>query len=351
MRPFNHINAASLSEASGVLKKDGSVAIAGGGDLLGALKDDIFPEYPRMVVNIKSIPGLNYISTDDEGIKIGALTTLADIARSPEVLKNAGILAQAAGKASSPTLRETTTIGGNLCQLPRCWYFRKLNNRFDCARKGGDRCFAISGDNRYHSVFGGRVFEASPGVNRICIAVNQGELAPVLMVLGAKFKTTERLIEAGEFFGVGVMTATVLHRGELLTEIQIPVSGPALSGRYKRFAFRKSIDFPVINLAIAADSNKRYRICLGGVAPVPYRCNKAEALLDGSEMITGELAEKAGLAAAEDAKPYEANAYKVQLIKTLVKRELLALSSKCPTPFNRPMPHNTVRFPAGRTAS
>lgn len=325
MKPFNHINAAALGEASDALKKDGAVAIAGGGDLLGALKDNIFPEYPRTVVNIKSIPGLEYIRTEEGFLKIGALSTLADISRSPVVAQYAGILAQAAGKASSPILRETTTIGGNLCQLPRCWYFRKLNNRFNCARKGGDRCFAVSGDNRYHSVFGGETFKTPSGAAGFCIAVSQGELAPVLIVLGARLKTSERLIEAGDFFRVGVMTSTVLNRGEILTEIQIPVSDIS-AARYRRFSFRKSIDFPVINLAIAAGMDRNYRICLGGVAPVPYRAAGAEALLKGRD-ITPELAEKAGTAAAEGARPYEANAYKVQLIKTLVKRELLALET------------------------
>ncbi len=324
MRPFNHINAATLDEASEILKKGGAVALAGGGDLLNALKDNIFPEYPKTVVNIKSIPGLNYIKAEGDTLKIGALTTLADIARSPLIAEKAKIAAQAAGRVSAPTLRETTTIGGNLCQMPRCWYYRKLNNRFDCSRKGGDRCFALTGDNRYHSVFGGRVFETSPGVKRVCVAVNQGDLAPALIVLGAKLKTTERLIEAGDFFSVGVLTATVLDLGELLIEIQIPLAEPPVKTCYRRFSFRKSIDFPVINLAIAAYKENKYRICLGGVAPLPYRATKAEALLEGRE-ITGELAEKAGLAAVEGAKPYEANAYKVQLVKTLVKRELLAL--------------------------
>ncbi|MDR0905333.1 MAG: FAD binding domain-containing protein [Oscillospiraceae bacterium] len=324
MRPFNHINANTLDEVSDALKKGGAVAIAGGGDLLSALKDDIFHEYPKTVINIKSVPDLDYIKSDDGTLKIGALTTLADIARSTITAENFDILAQAAGKASSPALRETTTIGGNLCQLPRCWYFRKLNNRFDCARKGGERCFAFTGDNRYHSVFGGATFETASGEKRTCIAVNQGELAPVLTVLGAKFQTTERLIDAADFFGVGVMNATVLNCGEILTEIQIPIPETARKNRYKRFAFRKSIDFPVINLAISVDNKNNYRICLGGVAPVPYVAAKAEALLNGRE-ITEELAEQAGDAAAEGAKPFEANAYKVPLIKTLVKRELLAL--------------------------
>jgi xanthine dehydrogenase YagS FAD-binding subunit len=324
MRAFNHINAGNLGEAANALKQGGALAIAGGGDLLGALTDDIFPTYPRKIVNLKTIPGLDGITVDGRTLKIGALAMIADIARSSVVAEHAKIVADAAGKLSSPSLRETTTIGGNICQLPRCWYFRKLNNRFDCARKGGTRCFALTGDNRYHSVFGGAVFETAQNEKRTCIAVNQGDLAPILTVLGARFKTTERTIDAAEFFGVGVLSSTVLNCGEILTEIQIPLSEFAQRNRYKRFAYRKSIDFPVINVAIAVDGENNYRICLGGVAPVPYRANRAETLLQG-KAITEELAVSAGLAAAEGAKPFEGNSYKVQLIKTLVKRELLAI--------------------------
>ncbi|MCL2125137.1 MAG: FAD binding domain-containing protein [Oscillospiraceae bacterium] len=324
MRSFNHINAVSLREASEALKQGGALAMAGGGDLLGALKDDIFPEYPKTIVNIKTIPGLDDIKLEDGMIKIGALATLADIARNPIIAADAAALSEAAGKASSPTLRETTTIGGNLCQMPRCWYYRKLNNRFNCVRKGGEKCFALAGDNRYHSIFGGMAFKTAPNVNKTCIAVNQSELAPVLVVMGAKFVTTEREIEADAFFSVGVMSATVLGPGEILTEIKIPVGEYSRRCRYKRFAFRKSIDFPIINLAISANSDGNYRIYLGGVAPVPYRAANAEALLKGCEM-SPELAKEAGDAAAAGARPFEANAYKVQLVKTLVKRELLAM--------------------------
>ncbi|MDR0445997.1 MAG: FAD binding domain-containing protein [Oscillospiraceae bacterium] len=337
MRPFNHINAASIAEAGEALKKGGAVAVAGGGDLLGALKDNIFPEYPRTVVNLKSIPGLNYIKFEDGALKLGALTTLADIARSPIVGEHAPALAAAAKSASSPALRETTTIGGNLCQLPRCWYFRKLNNRFDCARKGGERCFALTGDNRYHSVFGGAGFEA-PGGQRACVAVNQGELAPVLIAMAARLKTTTREIEAFNFFDVGVLSSTVLEAGELLTEIEIPPLGFAETCRYRRFAFRKSIDFPIINLSIArggenpnSPGKPRWHICIGGVAPTPHIAKAAEELLNvnapSAADLTPELAQAAGVAATEGARAFESNAYKLQLIKTLIKRELLAMSA------------------------
>ncbi|MBR4703895.1 MAG: FAD binding domain-containing protein [Oscillospiraceae bacterium] len=324
MRPFNHLNPATLEEAAEALRQPGSVAMAGGGDLLGALKDDIAREYPKLVVNLKSIPGLDRTEVRDGALCIGALCLLGDLSRNELVLQYAPMLAEAAGKCASPALRENSSIGGNLCQLPRCWYFRKLNNRFDCARKGGERCFALSGDNRYHSVFGPAVFENCDGKKRACIAVNQAELAPPLMALGAEIVTTLRTLPVGEFFGVRVMSTTVLEPGELLTEIRIPLPEAGTKMRYKRFSFRKSIDFPVVNLAIVKTPENEYRVALGGVAPMPIRAEAAEELLRGKEL-TPELAEAAGRAAVRDAKPTEANAYKLQLVKTLLKRELISM--------------------------
>ena len=324
MRPFNHLNARSLDEAAQALRQPGAVAMAGGGDLLGALKDDIARDYPRLVVNLKTIPGLDGITAEDGYLRIGALCLLGELSRSEAVLAHAPMLADAAGKCASPALRENTTVGGNLCQLPRCWYFRKLNNRFDCARKGGERCFAMTGDNRYHSVFGPALFEGCGGKKRACIAVNQAELAPALLALEAEVVTTLRTLPIGDFFAVGVMSSTVLEPGELVTEVRFPLPETGTKTAYKRFSFRKSIDFPVINLAILRTPGGSFRIALGGVAPTPRRAREAEALLDG-KALTPELAEEAGLAAIAGAKPTEANAYKLQLVKTLVKRELLAL--------------------------
>lgn len=324
MRPFNHLNATSLEEACEALKQPLSVAMAGGGDLLGALKDDIAREYPKLVVNLKTIPGLNKIEVKDGFLSVGALCLLGDLSRSGPVLEAAPALAQAAGQCASPALRENTTVGGNLCQMPRCWYFRKLNNRFDCARKGGERCFALTGDNRYHSVFGGASFASEDGSRRYCIAVNQAELAPPLLALTAEVVTTERVIPISEFFGVGCMSATVLRPAELITEVRFPLPPEGTKMAYKRFAFRKSIDFPVVNLAVLQTPELEYRIALGGVAPTPIRAEGAEALLRGKPL-TPELAAEAGEAAIRGAKPTEANAYKLQLVKTLVKRELLGL--------------------------
>ena len=323
MRTFNHINAASLTEATKLLKQPGAVAMAGGGDLLGALKDDIFEEYPKLVVNLKTIRGRDGVEVKDGYLELGALNTLANLSRNELVQKYAPIVAEAAGQCASPALRETTTLGGNLCQLPRCWYFRKLENRFDCARKGGERCFAFTGDNRYHSVFGPCVFTGADKKNRLCLAVNQAELAPVLCALNAEVVTTKRTVPATVFFAVGLMCSTVLKQGEIVTAVRVPLPKEGQLSRYQRFSFRKSIDFPVINLAFTVIDGQ-YRIWFGGVAPLPWHAEAAEAVLNG-QTLTPEVCEQAGNAAIKGASPTEANAYKLQLMRTLLKRELQKL--------------------------
>jgi NADPH-dependent glutamate synthase beta subunit-like oxidoreductase/CO/xanthine dehydrogenase FAD-binding subunit len=154
MKPFEHSNARTLSEAVLALGDGKSKLNAGGTELLGVLKDNILPVYPERVVNLKTVPGLDCIREEDGALKIGALTRLADIAESAAVLRGHTALAQAARAVATPHVRDMGTIGGNIAQMNRCWYFRKPENRFGCLRKGGDECFALLGDNRYHSVFG-----------------------------------------------------------------------------------------------------------------------------------------------------------------------------------------------------
>lgn len=162
MKPFDHINAWTVSEATVALSDAQSKAISGGTDLLGTLKDNILPVHPKRVVNLKTIKGLDYITEEDGALRIGALTRIADIAENPVIKEKWSALAQAARRVASPHLRDMGTIGGNISQLPRCWYFRKAENRFHCNRKGGNECYAILGDNRYHSAFGGKRCHDSP---------------------------------------------------------------------------------------------------------------------------------------------------------------------------------------------
>ncbi|MGD1118931.1 MAG: FAD binding domain-containing protein [Dehalococcoidales bacterium] len=169
LRKFSHIDAASVGEAVSMLKKraDKACVLAGGTDLLGTLRFEIFRNYPETIVNLKTIPGLDYIKEEDNLVRIGALTRLQDIANSPIIKSKLAALAEAAHSAASPHIREMGTIGGNICQLNRCWYFRKEGNRFDCMRKGGQTCFAIVGENRYHSIFGA-VKAAVPACSSEC---------------------------------------------------------------------------------------------------------------------------------------------------------------------------------------
>ncbi|HVI42579.1 MAG TPA: FAD binding domain-containing protein, partial [Anaerovoracaceae bacterium] len=166
MKNFNYESAESFEQASELLKKEGkNVLIAGGTDLIGVLKEEILPEYPAKVVDVKRIPNSNRIEKEDGVLKIGALTKLKDIVESADVNTYAPMLAEAAKSVATPLLRNTATIGGNICQDVRCWYYRyphEVGGRLVCSRKGGETCYALQGDNRYHSIFGGMKAHTTP---------------------------------------------------------------------------------------------------------------------------------------------------------------------------------------------
>ena len=153
---FEHINAATIDEAVSALRRYGEKAwiLAGGTDVIGTMRFEVLRNYPEVLINLKAIPGMDYIREEESLLKIGALTRLQDIAMDATVKGKYGVLSEAAGRTASPHVREMGTIGGNICQLIRCWYFRKEDNRFDCIRKGGKMCHAMLGDNRYHSIYG-----------------------------------------------------------------------------------------------------------------------------------------------------------------------------------------------------
>ena len=164
MKKFKHINALSAEEATSILKEYGEKAkvIAGGTDLLGQMKDNILPEYPEVIVNIKTISGLDYIKEEGKTLRLGALTRLEDIAKDRTVKGKCAIVAEAAHRTASPHIREMGSIGGNICQSNRCWYYWVPDNRFYCLRKGGKGCYALTGDARYHSIFGGTRVNGTP---------------------------------------------------------------------------------------------------------------------------------------------------------------------------------------------
>jgi len=322
VKAFKHFNAYSIDEAVSLLRRYGGLAcmIAGGTDLLGKMKDAILPAYPEAVINIKTIPGLNYITQSEGMLKIGALTTLSEIADSQVVKSRYPALAQAAHRVASPQIRNMGTIAGNICQDIRCWYYRNPNNRFSCLRKKGGRCYAIKGDNRYHSIFGGSV---SGG----CVAVHPSDLAPALIALAAKIKTSSRIIDAQDLFEVKPIKTTVLGADEIVTEIQLPEPPPEARSIFFKFALRKSIDFPVVNCATLISTRdgkvEQARICLNAVHVIPYRAVQAENVIIGRS-VNEALAEEAGQSAVAQAKPLEQNKYKVAVARALVKRTILA---------------------------
>lgn len=322
MRKFTHINARTMDEAVMALGRYGDRAsiIAGGTDLLGKMKDAILPRYPEALIDIKNIPGLDFLKEERGVLRIGALTRLEDIGKEPLIREKYVALAQAAGRTASPHLREMGTIAGNLCQDIRCWYYRNPNNRFPCLRKGGGRCYAIEGDNRYHSIMGGSVEGG-------CYAVHPSDTAPALIALNAKIKTSKRTLDAEDLFQVDVAKTTVLDSDEVVTEIRVPEPKSGSRSAFIKFAIRKSIDFPIVNCAAMITSKKGVviaaRICLNAIAVKPYRAVKAEKTIL-KKSIDESVAEAAGSAAMSDAKPMERNGYMVQIAKVLIKRAILA---------------------------
>jgi xanthine dehydrogenase YagS FAD-binding subunit len=284
------------------------------------MKDRILPTYPEALVNLKTIQGLDAISEQNGFLKIGSLAILEDIAHHATVKARYGALAEAARRTASPHLREMGTIGGNICQDIRCWYYRNPENRFPCLRKGGGRCYALQGDTRYHSIFGGSVDEG-------CIAVHPSDTAPALIALDAQIKTSRRTIRAEDFFQVEVSRTTVLDRDEIVSEIQIPAPIDGTKSAFFKFALRKSIDFPIVNCAAAITVSegkvRAARICLNAVYVKPYRAIGAEEAIIGKE-ITDDNAEEAGRAAISGAKPLHDNGYMVQVAKALVKKAVMA---------------------------
>jgi xanthine dehydrogenase YagS FAD-binding subunit len=254
-----------------------------------------------------------FIEEEADMLRIGAATLLCDVALSAIVKERYPALAEAVGRVGHPHIREMGTLGGNICQLTRCWYFRVPANRFFCRRKGGDTCYALTGDGRYHSIFGGVAG---------CLAVNPSDVAPALVALGAQIKTTRRVVEAEGFFSAKGCGSTVLDESEIVTEVRIPAPTPGTKSAFIKYALRKSIDFPIVNCA-AVIGPKEARICLNAVFNNPYRAAAAEEVILGKP-IDEAIADAAGAAAVSAARPLKSNRYKAQIARTLVKRAILA---------------------------
>jgi xanthine dehydrogenase YagS FAD-binding subunit len=322
MRNFAHYDACSISEAVKLLAryKGRAKLNAGGTDLLSVLKDDILPEYPDAIVNIKTIHDLDYIKEGTGILRIGSLARLFNIGRSPLVIDKFPLLAEAARAVGNPQIRKMATLGGNLCQDVRCWYYRYPNDiggSIQCARKGKGPCLAIKGDNRYHAIMHGKK----------CFAVCPSDMAVALAALDARIVIAgtkgERTIDTADFFN---SMGNALGADEMVREVEIPVHVMKSHQIFLKFTLRKSIDFAVVSVATDISLEDKVctnaRIVLGAIAPGPARAEAAEKVLIG-RTINADVAARAAETALAGAKPLNGNAYKVEIAKTLVKRAIL----------------------------
>jgi xanthine dehydrogenase YagS FAD-binding subunit len=322
MKNFAYVKAGSVAAAVKALGVKGTVLHAGGTDLLGCLRNETMSA--ERVVSISGIKELRGIAAKpDGGFRIGALTTIAEIGSHSALSEKCPVLAQAALEIASPQLRNQGTIGGNLCQRPRCWYFR---GDFPCARKGGDLCYAIEGENQYHAVFGGGA----------CFFVHPSDAAVALMALQAQLVIAgpagTRTVRIEDFFvgpAKSVLKENVLAANEILTEIHLPAVAGKGIGSYRKIRARRAWDFALTSVGLVLQMEKqtvsRTRIVLGGVGPYPWRVEAAEKLLLGKK-IDAALAAAAGKAAAEGAEPLGGNGYKIKMLQGAVEESLLAFA-------------------------
>ena len=318
MRSFDYLVAEQFDSALAEYGEGKAALKAGGVDLLDLIKEGV--EAPATLLSIDGLDEFRYIRQADDGVHIGCLTTLADISRNDLLKTKYAVLHHAAAEAATPQIRERATVGGNLCQRPRCWYFRQ--REFHCLKKGGPTCFAVEGENRYHAIFGG-------GPSYI---VHPSNVAPALVALDGVIvvqsaDSEPQRIKAADFFvlpEVSLKTENVLKPGQVITEVILP-KAPSQSATIE-LREKQSFDWPVA-MACVARLDGGWRVCLGAVAPIPWLSQPAMDVL-GDKEITPELASAAGEAAVKDAEPMTDNEFKVQLVKVAVKRALLTAAGE-----------------------
>ena len=323
MHRFELAQATSTAQARELLaEKKGGVLKAGGIDLLDHLKEHLL-EPPR-VVDLKTIPGLDRITVEPDGaLRLGPLVTLAKVAAHPAIQKTHPALARACGEAASPQIRNVATLGGNVLQRPRCWYYRLES--YKCLKKGGDVCFAVGGENRYHVIFGG-----GPSY-----APHPSNAAVALVAYGASFVAEgpkgARTVAAGEFFtppSKDPERENTLAPDEVLTEVRVPAAAGTKSA-YLEVRERAAFDWPLVSAAIAIKAEagvvKEARVVLGAVAPIPWRSTRTEQALVGKKLDEATIT-AAARAATVGAQPLSDNGYKVGLVQTLVRRTLTSLA-------------------------
>lgn len=321
MQPFEYVSPTSKAQAISLLATawGKTEILAGGTDLLALMKDDIVT--PKRLVNIKDIRDLQGVSRDAQGLRIGALTRLSDLAENADIAKNYPAFAEALVEAASPQIRNMATLGGNLCQRPRCWYFRSGLGLLPKDENGKD--LVAEGENRYHAIFG------NDGPAKF---VSPSTLVPILIVYGAKIRLEgpkgKRELPLEKFYIIPKTETEREHDlwpNEIVTEIVVPPAAGVKAAHYE-VRQKDAFDWPLAVSAVTLKMNgatvQSARIVMGYVAPVPWPSPEAERALVGQE-VNETTAQKAADAAVKNARPLSHNAYKVQLARVAVKRAIL----------------------------
>jgi xanthine dehydrogenase YagS FAD-binding subunit len=327
MKGFDLHEPTSLSEAVSLLGQlgAGGKVLAGGSDLVGGvLKDWVTGKgmpLPSALVDITTLPELKGVSVSNGNLTIGATTTLAEIIESSDVQQTVPLLSDAAKTIASPLIRNFGTLGGNINQRPRCWFFR--GEDFNCYKKGGDFCYSVTGDNTYHAIIGGE----------LCYIVHPSDTSTALLALNASARITgpsgERVVPFDQYFHgprEDVLTENVLKPNEVMTHVVVPTPAAGTKTAWTKLKDRQVYDFAVVSVAVAftVDGAGKWsdgRIVLGGVSPVPYRAAVVEAALKGQDVRTA--AKNAAAQIRTVARPMSLNAYKVDVAQNLIERTLL----------------------------
>jgi xanthine dehydrogenase YagS FAD-binding subunit len=321
MPAFELVQPGSINDAQHLLQQYGADAwiMAGGLDSFDWLKDRI--KRPKVVVDLSGIEELRGIRAAGDGVEIGALTTLTEIVKHPIIKEKYGLLAEAAEWVASPQIRNQGTIGGNVSQDARCWYYRA---GWPCYRAGGNICYADTpeGRNREHAILHAER----------CVAVNPSDSAPALIALDAKFVMRtprgERVVDAEDYFigpDVDITRLHILQPGDLLTAIRIPSTWAAARFYFEKVRDRNVWDFALMNVAcamqVSGNSIERIRLAVNGAAARPLRLKAVEDAVRG-KAATPATGEMAGKLAVQGAVPLQFNAYKIPLMRNLVKRAI-----------------------------
>jgi xanthine dehydrogenase YagS FAD-binding subunit len=329
MKAFEYFKVTSVKQAVALLAKYGEKAalLAGGSDLLGMMKDrQEGPKLkmPKYVIGIKGIGDLSSIKEQKKGAKIGAAATITEIISSELLARKYPVLVQAARQVAVPQIRNVATLGGNLCQRPRCWYFR--GRLFDkCLRKGGEYCYAPGGENQYHAIL---------GASR-CYMVYPSDLAPALISLNARVEIAgpkgTRMTPLERFYihpEKNILRENILTPQEMVVSVELPDPGPAGRGTYLKLKERQAFDFALVSAAVVLNMKNDVvadsRVVFGGIAPFPYRSARAEAALKGKGVKDAIAA--ASKAATDGAEPLSGNGYKVDAARGLLEKALESLA-------------------------